>query len=240
MRNAMREDAINRKSLIRMVTDFIKNLLPTNTTQATATSPSLHSSNPTSHVSPSQLSFDPPQHEAVYETPSSSRNTGVADDDDDNEENDANETEVREFGTIHFGKVASPYVTSYIYNKSSLDKDFGIRRDDDGQFRIGRSLIEVDGNSNVYVDGKSYEGTSGLFELLTRKKVNKSLITTRDLKNYRRILETTSAHLENNNPVGPIKTTRGVKFREVISHLFPASNKRGVETALRRAWIRYK
>jgi hypothetical protein len=167
MRNAMREDAIKRKSLVRIVADFIKKLLPTNTTQATATPPSLHSSDSTSHVSPSQLPFDPPEHEGIYETPTSSRNTGVTGEEDD-EENDGNEREVQEFGTKHFGTIASPYVTSYIYNQASLDKDFGVRRDDDGQFRIGRSLIEVDEVSNVCVDGKSYEGTSGLFELLTR------------------------------------------------------------------------
>ena len=98
-------------------------------------------------------------------------------------------------------------------------------------------MIEIGENSYIYVDGKAYAGTPGLYELITRKKVNKSLITTRNLKNYRRILEASSTHKKHNNTKGPIKTTRGVKFREVISHLFPATNKRGVETVLRRRWI---
>ena len=129
---------------------------------------------------------------------------------------------------------------SYLYDSTSLDKDFGIRKDEDGDFRIGRSLIEIGENSDIYVDGKTQAGTPGLYELITRKKVNKSLITTRDLKNYRRILEESSALKIHNNPKCPIKTTLGVKFKEDISHLFPATNKRGVETALRRAWIQYK
>ena len=113
----------------------------------------------------------------------------------------------------YFGKIASPYMMSYLYNRTSLDIDFGIRKDDAGDFRIGKSLIEIDENSYVYVDGKTYTGTPGLYELITRKKVNKSLITTRDLKNYRRILEASSANKKHNNTKGPIKTTRGVKFR---------------------------
>jgi len=161
-------------------------------------------------------------------------------DDDVGDDDDHAEPDVQDFGNKYFGKLAAPYVMSYLYNSPSLDKDFGIRKDDDGDFRIGNSLIEIGENSEIYIDGKTYAGTPGLYELITRKKVNKSLITTRDLKNYRRILESSSAHKKHNNPRGPIKTTRGVKFREVISHLFPATNKRAVETALRRSWIRYK
>ena len=160
--------------------------------------------------------------------------------DDDDVGDDHAEPDVQDFGNKYFGKVAGPYVMSYLYNSPSLDTDFGIRKDDDGDFRICRSFIEIGENSEIYIDGKTYAGTPGLYELITRKKVNKYLITTRDLKNYRRILEVSSAHKKHNNPKGPIKTTRGVKYREVISHLFPATNKRAVETALRRSWIRYK
>ena len=79
------------------------------------------------------------------------------------------ETEVHDFGNEHFGKIASSYVTSYLFNRIFLDKEFGIRKDADGQFRIGKSPIEIDENSNVFVEGKTYTGTPGLFELLTRK-----------------------------------------------------------------------
>jgi len=129
---------------------------------------------------------------------------------------------------------------SYLYESTSLDKDFGIRKDEDGDFPIRSSLIEIDENSDIYVHGKSYAGTPGLYELISRKKVSKSLITTRDLKNYRRILVASSVHKNHNNSKGSIKTTRGVKFKEDISHLFSSTNKRGVETALIRTRIQYK
>jgi len=44
-----------------------------------------------------------------------------------------------------------------------------------------------------------------LFELLTRKKVDQSFITKRDLQSYREILEATHGHLGNNDPAGVIK-----------------------------------
>jgi hypothetical protein len=159
---------------------------------------------------------------------------------DEDEEGTVTETEVQQFGTKHFVELASPYVTPYLYNKAYLDRQFGVRKDADGEFRIGNSEIAIDEHSNVVLQGKTYTGTKDLFELLTRKKLNHSLISTQDLKNYKRILEVTSGHLENNDPSGVIKTTRGVKFREIISRLFPVTKKRGVESALRRTWIHYK
>ena len=119
------------------------------------------------------------------------------------------ESEVTEFSTKHFGSVASPYGSSYVYRSRNFDKDFGIRRETEGSFRISNSIVDIDPQSNVYVQGKMYEGTPGLFELLTRKKVNHSLISTKDLKNYRQILNATNAHRENHDPLGVIKTTRG-------------------------------
>jgi len=84
-----------------------------------------------------------------------------------------------------------------------------------------------------------YERTPGLFELLTREKVNHSLISTNDLKNYRHILNATNAHRENHDPSGVTKTTRGINSHDVIAKLFPGTRQRGVESALRRRWVSY-
>ena len=90
--------------------------------------------------------------------------------------------------TKHFASIASPYVSSYAFRDRNVDKNFGIRREADGTFKIDTSTVEIDPESNVYVQGKMYEGAPGLFELLTRKKVDHSLLSTNDLKNYRHIL----------------------------------------------------
>jgi hypothetical protein len=93
----------------------------------------------------------------------------------------------RSFSAQHFGAVASPYVSAYVYHTGNVHNDFGMRRDADGTFRIG----DADNVSNVIVQGESYKGKRGLFELLTRKKVDQSFITDRDLKSYKEILEAT-------------------------------------------------
>jgi hypothetical protein len=98
----------------------------------------------------------------------------IQEEEDVDDEGDVTETDVQQFGTKHFGELASPYVTPYLYNKAYLDRYFGIRKDPAGQFRMGNSEIEIDEDSNVILQGKTYTGTKGLFKLLTRKKVNQS------------------------------------------------------------------
>ena len=94
----------------------------------------------------------------------------------------------------------------------------------------------------MIVKGISYEGTRGLFELLTRKKVDRSFITDSDMKAYRAILEATHGHLENNDPSGIIKTTRGAKYKDTISKVFPADRvtRRGSESNLKQKWATLK
>ena len=71
-----------------------------------------------------------------------------------------------------------------------------MRRDVDGTFRIGSADVEIDRDSNVFVQGKSYKGTRGLFELMTLKKVERSFITDSDLRSNTEILEATQAILK--------------------------------------------
>jgi hypothetical protein len=182
--------------------------------------------------------------EEVFVTPRRSVRfeTGDTETEDDDDDDDANtiDENVRQYGQQHFGALASPYLTPYLYNRRFLDKVFGIRREEtDGTFMIGNSSVTLDDRGNIIIQGKQYRGTPGLWELLTRKNVKHSIITTQDLKTYKRILELTSGHLENHDPSGNIKTTRGTKFKEVVAKLFPHSRRRGVESSLRRTWVTY-
>jgi len=54
------------------------------------------------------------------------------------------EPTVREFSARHFGAVASPYVSAYVYRTGNLDRDYGMRRDADGSFKIGNAEIVID------------------------------------------------------------------------------------------------
>jgi len=71
------------------------------------------------------------------------------------------------------------------------------------------------------------------------KKVNTDLITTNDLKRYKNILEMTNAHLEGYEPGASILTSRGPKFRNIITKLFPQVKLHVVKTALLQQWTSY-
>jgi hypothetical protein len=68
--------------------------------------------------------------QALLET---SKRPASSNDDDDDAANDFEsvDEEVRAFGKSIFGEIASPYLSPYIYNKSFLDKEYGIRKDGD-------------------------------------------------------------------------------------------------------------
>jgi len=139
------------------------------------------------------------------------------------------------------GALASPYVSPYLYEskKRSLDTEYGIRRDADG-WMIGDSRIGVDSDGNIHIRNVVFPATQSLWELLTRKRVDKKLVTHADLKQYKTILEMTNAHLEGYDPEANIRISKCNKFMDVISRHFPGTRQSGVEAALRREWITYK
>jgi hypothetical protein len=81
--------------------------------------------------------------------------------------------------------------------------------------------VSVDDNGYVTVRGVTYEGTKGLWELLTKTKVDQSLVMPYDMNSYKPILDLTSGHLNDNDPSGNIKTVRGPRYRDAIKALFP-------------------
>lgn len=129
--------------------------------------------------------------------------------------------EIEEHLQENVGRIASGYLSPYVHRRRYLDTEFGIRREDDGTFMIGDSPLTVDENGDIIIHGETFKGTVGLWELLTRKDVNTKLTTKKDLSTYKKILQLTNAHLEDNKLHNKIKTTRGSKFKTIISQLFP-------------------
>jgi hypothetical protein len=80
-----------------------------------------------------------------------------------------------------------------------------------------------------------------LWELLTRKKPNLVLITRQDYEKYKSILLMTSGHLEQYRADGNIHVSRGPKYRNVISKLFPrqARVQRRASVYPGKLWIDY-
>jgi len=104
---------------------------------------------------------------------------------------------------------------------------------------IGDSRVGVDRGGIIHIKETEFPATKGLWELLTCRKVNKKLITSDDLKQYKTTLEMTNAHLEGYEPDANIHTSKGLKFTDVISKLFSGTRQSGVEAPLRREWVSY-
>jgi len=166
----------------------------------------------------------------------------VDDDDDDDDEYDDDENVVEDeahgYGRENFGPVASVYLMPYVYKKCFLDTQYGVRKDGD-MFMIGDSPIVFDTVGDIKIKERVFRGSKGLWELLTRKKVNTEFITKDDLKSYKKILTMTNAHFTKYQPDGNINITRGKKIRDIIKPLFAKPKGRGVESVLRRKWRKY-
>jgi len=119
---------------------------------------------------------------------------------------------------------ASPTHSKYIHNvltrKVSHDPTFGVYQDDtSGAFKIGRSSFKYN-DKHVFVDGKRYKATQGLWELLTQSRPDKNLVTHQDRRAYKQILLQSNAHRVNYSPSGKIKANKGLKYTRFISQLF--------------------
>nr|CAH7716797.1 unnamed protein product [Callosobruchus chinensis] len=80
-----------------------------------------------------------------------------------------------------------------IENKD-FDHKYGVRHDKITEtFMIGDSKLNIVG-SDIYVQGKRYRGTQGLYELLFKKYPNDTVFTDEDKKNYKQIVYKTNAH----------------------------------------------
>ena len=104
---------------------------------------------------------------------------------------------------------------------------------------VGDSATLVDTDSDITIKGQEFRWIKGLWEILMRKNVKRKLITTDYLKKYKKPLVLTNAHLTDYQSGGDIQVTRGPKFHDVISQLFPQTRRRSIESALRRRWVKY-
>ena len=72
--------------------------------------------------------------------------------------------------------------------KTSHDPTFGVYQDEFvGPFKIGRSSFKYN-DKHVFVDGKKYKATQGLWELLTQSRPDINVVTFQDRQAYEQIL----------------------------------------------------
>jgi hypothetical protein len=106
---------------------------------------------------------------------------------------------------------------------------------------LGNSIFRVDTEGNIHIGepdtAVQFNATVGLWELLTRKKVDRQLVTQSDLQTYKNILEMTNAHLERYEAGANIQISRGVKYKDIISKLFSSTPAR--RDVKRQQWVTY-
>jgi len=69
--------------------------------------------------------------------------------------------------------------------------------------------VLVDQDGDITIKENEFRGSEGLWELLTRKDVNKEHVTSDDLRKYKKILLLTNGLLEGYDPAGAINVGRG-------------------------------
>ncbi|XP_065664663.1 uncharacterized protein LOC136086298 [Hydra vulgaris] len=140
---------------------------------------------------------------------------------------------------LNFGKIATNYLRLYTKSKKSTDPIFGIHSNGD-ELYIGKKPITIN-NDDITVDGKKYDGTPGLWELVTKFKPNKEVYSNEGLRNYREILINTDALTTDK---GKVRSSRSEKYNELISPIWkdirtPILSKRKLEygTGVKRTRI---
>jgi hypothetical protein len=129
-----------------------------------------------------------------------------------------------------------------VYKKQTcyLETQYGIRKVGD-QFILGNSFFRADTEGNIHIGEPDtaikFNATHGLWELLTRKKVYKQLVTQTDLQTCKNIRELSNAHLERYEPGANIQISKGIKFRDVISKLISVTPAR--RDFKRQQWVMY-
>jgi hypothetical protein len=121
----------------------------------------------------------------------------------------------------------SRYIAGILRSKSFNSPTFGVYQDENGSFKIGRSTFKYN-DKHVYVDGKRYKATQGLWELLTKSRPEKSTVTHQDKQAYKQILLQSNAHRVNYSPTGRVRANKGTKYTRFISPLFNDTDKREI------------
>ena len=124
---------------------------------------------------------------------------------------------------MNVGKIAFYYLSNYASKKGICDRVFGIHTKEEqrGKMYIGKEELTIDDN-DVIIGGASpqrYNGTIGLWELISRAKPDKTKITDEDMENYEKILVETKAMEYDENPNKP-KASRSEKWQTIVSKIW--------------------
>ncbi|XP_070517669.1 uncharacterized protein [Cardiocondyla obscurior] len=120
----------------------------------------------------------------------------------------------------HYGPLGQKYLGAVLSGKKSvtIDSVYGVYFNDSGTM-IGSKRIELDKNDDIFIDGKKYPGTVGLYELIFMKFPNESSYTDIDKQYYKSILLSTNAHKRDYSEQNQVKSNKGHKYKSIIAPL---------------------
>ncbi|CAH2010533.1 unnamed protein product [Acanthoscelides obtectus] len=102
-------------------------------------------------------------------------------------------------------------------NNREFDHKYGVRLDDTiEQFMIGDSKLDFNG-ADIYVKGKRYKGSQGLYELLFRKYPNMNFCSSDDVNTYRQIVYKTNAHRKYYRSNTQLDGSKLQKYKKIIA-----------------------
>lgn len=126
--------------------------------------------------------------------------------------------------------LANHYVEGYFNDKGdNYDETYGIRFDlDKKKLYMGNTEINMGQNTEIIIGDKIFDGSKGLYNLLFMKRPQD--YSEQDLADYKNILQLTSAHKRNYDPLEQTVGTRSFKYRQIIKPLFKRTKKKKTRT----------
>ena len=118
---------------------------------------------------------------------------------------------------MNVGKIAAWYLKMFTSSKNQIDKTFGVHLKE-GELFLEKDPITIDDN-DIIIDDKTYPGTAGLWELITKNDPDETIYNDEDVKNYGEIVLDTRAIESDSNPNKP-KASRRTKYRELIKPIW--------------------
>ena len=125
--------------------------------------------------------------------------------------------------STEFGDISSKYMGLLTAGKT--DKTFGIVGKDNeqpGTYFIGPTPVHIAGN-DIIINGKRYEGTEGLWNLIMNTDIADESFYEEDLEQYKDIMKETNALHKDNDPSRP-KSSKSDKWKSILSPIWEEIN----------------
>ncbi|KYQ53603.1 hypothetical protein ALC60_00518 [Trachymyrmex zeteki] len=118
------------------------------------------------------------------------------------------------------GPLGQKYLKAVLSGKKAVNIDvvYGVYFSNEGTM-VGDKCIALDKNDDIIINGKRYEGTPGLYELIFMKFPNENICTDDDMHTYKSILLTTNAYRRGHSADSQVLGNKGYKYKNIIALL---------------------